>query len=48
MAKNETRRIQPKLLQDDLDALDALEDIADYAPSNSAYTLPRCRRRVMG
>jgi hypothetical protein len=37
MAKNETKRLAPKLLNEDIAALDALDDISDYAPANPNY-----------
>lgn len=37
MAKQETRRINPKDLQADQDALHALESISAYKPVNAAY-----------
>ena len=37
MAKNETRRIPPALLNADREAFDALQGITNYAPANQAY-----------
>ncbi|MFZ5911962.1 MAG: hypothetical protein ACOYYU_18290 [Chloroflexota bacterium] len=37
MAKNQTIRIRPALLQADLDACTALQTMRDYAPANAAY-----------
>jgi len=37
MAKNQTVRIRPALLQADLDAYTALQAMRDYAPANAAY-----------
>ena len=37
MAKNQTVRIRPALLQVDMDALTALQAITTYAPPNAAY-----------
>lgn len=34
----QSRRLSPKILQEDIDALDALEAIADYKPANPAYS----------
>lgn len=39
MAKNETRRIPPSALMEDLDIYSALKAITGYTPSNPAYTL---------
>ncbi len=38
MAKNETVRIRPLILQTDLDAYTALQSFADYQPANPAYS----------
>ena len=38
MADRRTRRLSPKILQEDIAALDALDAIADYAPSNKEYS----------
>jgi hypothetical protein len=37
MAKNQTVRIRPALLQADMDALTALQAITTYTPANAAY-----------
>jgi len=37
MAKNETKRLRPTILQADMNALTILQSFADYAPSNPAY-----------
>ncbi len=37
MAKNQSKRISPAVLQADLDALSALQGISDYTPANAAY-----------
>jgi hypothetical protein len=37
MAKDQTKRIAPAQLQADLDAYTALQGIANYTPSNTAY-----------
>ena len=37
MAKNQTVRIRPIILQEDLNALTALQAIANYTPANTAY-----------
>ena len=37
MAKNQTVRVRPTVLQEDLDALTALQALANYAPANTAY-----------
>ena len=38
MAKNQTVKIRPQLLQDDRDSFAALKNITDYAPSNKDLT----------
>lgn len=38
MAKDESKRLRPQVLADDLDSYAALQDIHDYAPANAAYT----------
>ena len=40
MAKNETRKIDPATLAEDLEIYAALKDIDGYAPANPAYTVP--------
>lgn len=37
MAKNETRRLKPATLVEDLELYAALKAISGYAPSNPAY-----------
>jgi hypothetical protein len=39
MAKDETVRIRPSLLQEDRDAFSALKSLVGYSPSNTAYTI---------
>jgi hypothetical protein len=39
MAKNKNKRLRPAILQEDLDAYAALKAIANYNPSNPAYSL---------
>jgi hypothetical protein len=39
MAKNETRRLNPAVLAEDLEILAALKDVADYQPANSSYAV---------
>jgi hypothetical protein len=39
MAKNETRRLGPKFLSDDLELLGALRSINGYHPANPAFTV---------
>ncbi|HEV7743637.1 MAG TPA: hypothetical protein VGO56_01455 [Pyrinomonadaceae bacterium] len=39
MGKNETRRLNPAVLAEDLEILAALKDVANYTPANSAYTV---------
>ena len=39
MAKLENRRITTKILQTDIETYQALQDISDYNPSNSAFDL---------
>lgn len=41
MADKKSRRLPPAVLQDDLDAIAALEAMDDYAPSNPAYSLEK-------
>jgi hypothetical protein len=38
MAKNETRRLSPKVLKQDKDTHDAIIGLTDYGPSNPLYT----------
>lgn len=37
MADRRTKRLSPKILQDDLDAYAGMQGIAGYTPSNSAF-----------
>jgi hypothetical protein len=39
MGKNETRRLNPSILAEDLEIFAALKNIQDYRPANSAYTV---------
>lgn len=39
MAKNETVRIRPSLLQQDRDAFAALKDLADYKPAKDEFNV---------
>ncbi len=39
MAKNQSIRLKPQILQGDRDALAALQATQNYAPANSAYTV---------
>jgi hypothetical protein len=39
MAKNQTRKIRPADLQNDLEAFAALQAINEYRPANEAFTL---------
>ena len=39
MSSNPTRRIQPAVLQADIESFAALQAITDYAPANAAYTV---------
>lgn len=39
MGKNETRRLNPAVLAEDLEILAALKDVQNYTPANSAYTV---------
>jgi hypothetical protein len=43
MAKNESKRIKPSLLQTDKDCFAALETVAGYAPVNARYALAALR-----
>ena len=38
MAKDETKRLSPSVLEDDKNAFAALKAITNYAPANPAYT----------
>jgi len=49
MAKNETRRISPSILQADKNAFNSLKAIDDYTPANPAYrveTIDASRQRM--
>ncbi|HEV7683063.1 MAG TPA: hypothetical protein VGO68_13120 [Pyrinomonadaceae bacterium] len=39
MGKNETRRLNPAVLAEDLEILAALKDVQNYTPANSAYAV---------
>lgn len=39
MGKNESRRLNPSILSDDLEIFAALKDIGNYRPANPAYTV---------
>lgn len=39
MGKNESRRLSPQILADDLEILAALKNIDGYTPANSSYTV---------
>ncbi|HEV7798701.1 MAG TPA: hypothetical protein VGO73_11120, partial [Pyrinomonadaceae bacterium] len=39
MGKNETRRLNPSILAEDLEIFAALKTIEDYKPANPAYTV---------
>ncbi len=41
MAKNETRRLTPSVLQPDRDALSALQVMSGYKPANSDFTVAK-------
>src|SRR5947209_3738174 len=41
MAKNETKRMRPSILQADKDAFNALKAIPDYSPANPDYTVAK-------
>ena len=41
MAKDQTRRLQPSILQSDRDALAAISGITGYTPANADYTLAK-------
>ena len=45
MAQNQNHRIQPQVLQDDIDALRALKAIGDYKPANPAYSIEAVEAR---
>ncbi|HXI25595.1 MAG TPA: hypothetical protein VNG71_17140 [Pyrinomonadaceae bacterium] len=40
MAKNETNRIKPSVLADDLETYAAMHNLSNYAPANAAYDKP--------
>jgi hypothetical protein len=37
MAKNQTRRLSPSVIADDIATINAVKDITGYAPANPAY-----------
>ena len=39
MARDETRRLKPSVIQEDEDSFAGLKTITDYAPANQAYTV---------
>lgn len=39
MGKNETRRLNPSIIAEDLEIFAALKDIDDYRPANAAFTV---------
>lgn len=39
MGKNETRRLNPAVLAEDLEIFAALKDVQNYTPANSSYTV---------
>lgn len=41
MAKDQTRRLQPSILQSDRDALAAIAGITGYTPANADFTLAK-------
>jgi hypothetical protein len=41
MAADQTRRLRPSDIQADKDSFAAIEAMADYAPSNKDYTVPK-------
>jgi hypothetical protein len=41
MAKDETRRLQPSIVQEDRDTLAAVANIANYQPNNPAWALDK-------
>jgi hypothetical protein len=45
MAKNETKRIKPALLQTDKDCVTAIETLAGYSPINTRYALKALRAK---
>ena len=47
MADSKTIRIKPAVLTADTDTVTNLEDIADYAPANAAYTLAKAKAAVV-
>lgn len=43
MAKNETRRLVPAVVQQDKDAFAALQAVGGYSPANSAFTIAKAQ-----
>jgi hypothetical protein len=43
VAKNQTRRLIPSVVQQDKDAFAALQAISDYAPANTAFTTAKAQ-----
>jgi hypothetical protein len=43
MANDKSKRINPKILDEDLESLDGLETISDYAPANPNLTLAKLK-----
>src|ERR1035437_799675 len=43
MAKDETRRLTPSVLQADTDGFAALKDLSDYAPAKQDYTVAKVK-----
>jgi hypothetical protein len=39
MAKNETKRLKPSQIQLDIESHDALQNVGNYTPANSAFAL---------
>lgn len=46
MAKDQTRRIKPSVLQDDRDALAAIKAFTNYAPANTEYALAKLETKA--
>ena len=43
MAKNETRRLIPSVVQQDKDAFAALQAVSDYSPANPSFTVAKAQ-----
>lgn len=48
MAQNQARRLDPKIIQEDVAALEAIEGITGYTPSNTAFALTALTAKQTG